>query len=74
MYLRTTVDFLKDGLFREWAYFLDFENQTLEIWKPERREAKMVAKAGSGEVSVRYILDVQRMCEPYEDGDEEEED
>jgi hypothetical protein len=26
------VDFLKDKLFCEWAYFIDFEKQTLETW------------------------------------------
>ncbi|CAA7257357.1 unnamed protein product [Cyclocybe aegerita] len=27
-----SIDFLEDGIFCEWAYFIDFENQTLEIW------------------------------------------
>ncbi|KUJ21516.1 uncharacterized protein LY89DRAFT_376614 [Mollisia scopiformis] len=26
------VKFLKDGLFCEWAYFVDFEKKTIEIW------------------------------------------
>jgi len=28
-----SVKFLEDGLFCEWAYFIDFENQKLETWK-----------------------------------------
>ncbi|PMD35594.1 hypothetical protein L207DRAFT_570096 [Hyaloscypha variabilis F] len=32
-HLTDKVDFLKDGLFCEWAYFIDFEIQKLEIWK-----------------------------------------
>ena len=27
------MDFLSDGLFCEWAYFIDFENNKLEVWK-----------------------------------------
>jgi hypothetical protein len=27
------VDFLDDGLFCEWAYFIDFEIKKLEVWK-----------------------------------------
>lgn len=27
------MDFLADGLFCEWAYFIDFENKKLEVWK-----------------------------------------
>ena len=27
-----SIDFLKDGLFCEWAYFMDFENQKFETW------------------------------------------
>ncbi|CAA7262423.1 unnamed protein product [Cyclocybe aegerita] len=29
---RRFVDFLKDSLFCEWAYFIDFENQIFETW------------------------------------------
>ncbi|KDR84333.1 hypothetical protein GALMADRAFT_237119 [Galerina marginata CBS 339.88] len=28
-----STDFLEDGLFCEWAYFIDFENKKLETWK-----------------------------------------
>ncbi|KAJ3506975.1 hypothetical protein NLJ89_g6562 [Agrocybe chaxingu] len=31
-HLVESVDFLKDGIFCEWAYFIDFENQILETW------------------------------------------
>ncbi|CAA7257358.1 unnamed protein product [Cyclocybe aegerita] len=31
------VDFLKDGLFCEWAYFIDFKNQKLETWTDGRK-------------------------------------
>ena len=27
------MDFLADYLFCEWAYFIDFENKKLEVWK-----------------------------------------
>ena len=31
--LDPTVEFLEDGLFCEWAYFIDFEERKLETWK-----------------------------------------
>ncbi|KJA23265.1 hypothetical protein HYPSUDRAFT_40065 [Hypholoma sublateritium FD-334 SS-4] len=30
------VDFLHDGIFCEWAYFIDFQNQKLEVWSVGR--------------------------------------
>ena len=33
--LDLAVDFLEDGLFCEWAYFIDFEERKLETWKGE---------------------------------------
>lgn len=27
-----SIDFLLRGLFCEWAYFVDFENQRMEVW------------------------------------------
>ena len=32
-----TVKFLQDGLFCEWAYFIDFENHKLETWKDGKK-------------------------------------
>lgn len=28
-----SIDFLDNGLFCEWAYFVDFEHQRMEVWK-----------------------------------------
>ncbi|CAA7262424.1 unnamed protein product [Cyclocybe aegerita] len=32
VHLAESIDFLKDSLFCEWAYFIDFENQIFETW------------------------------------------
>lgn len=37
--ITTTVDFLNDGLFCEWAYFIDFEEKKLEVWKGEHNRS-----------------------------------
>ncbi|KDR84323.1 hypothetical protein GALMADRAFT_237101 [Galerina marginata CBS 339.88] len=44
-----SMDFLKDGLFCEWAYFIDFENRKLETW----RGGKMV-----NEVTFEKLVEV----------------
>jgi hypothetical protein len=39
-----SVEFLQDGLYCEWAYFIDFESQKFETWKGNADEG------GSGEL------------------------
>ncbi len=34
--VRDSIDFLDNTIFREGAYFVDFENQKLEVWKAGR--------------------------------------
>lgn len=33
-----SIDFIKDSLFCEWAYFYDIDNKIFEIWKGFQRE------------------------------------
>ena len=43
--LYLAVDFLEDGLFCEWAYFIDFEERKLETWKGESGDgSKMIGE------------------------------
>lgn len=49
--IRPTVDFLKDGLFCEWAYFIGFENKKLETWGA----SEMVAVADFEQLRAKYM-------------------
>lgn len=44
-HLKEGIDFLEDGLFCEWAYFIDFEERKLETWKGESGDgSKMIGE------------------------------
>lgn len=36
-----SISFLRDGIFCEWAYFIDFQNQKLEVWSTGRILAQL---------------------------------
>lgn len=46
-----TVEFLDDELFCEWAYFTDFEKQTLETW----HEGELWGKIGFSELGSGHM-------------------
>ncbi|KAI9709320.1 MAG: hypothetical protein M1820_003440 [Bogoriella megaspora] len=46
-HLKDNSDFAKDALFCEWAYYIDFEERTLEVWK---------GFTDSGEIELRHNL------------------
>jgi hypothetical protein len=61
------VDFLKDGLFCEWAYFIDFENQKLETWKA----GEMIAVATFEGLASKGDLYMDNLERPEEENEEE---
>ncbi|KAH7410807.1 hypothetical protein BKA64DRAFT_661851 [Cadophora sp. MPI-SDFR-AT-0126] len=70
-HLEESVDFLQDGLFCEWAYFIDFENEKLEAWKGESRESKPIGEVTFEELKgegKEYMERIEKMgCEEDEE-------
>lgn len=65
------VDFLKDGLFCEFAYFIDFETQKLGTWKA----GEMIDVATFSKVTQdgdSYMAELENRT--HEEEEEEEED
>ncbi|TVY56120.1 hypothetical protein LSUE1_G008810 [Lachnellula suecica] len=69
-HLAESIEFLEDGLFCEWTYFIDFEAQTLETWK----EAKRYDVRSFTELDSGYMDGLQERYQREENGEEEEDD
>ncbi|KAF4635452.1 hypothetical protein G7Y89_g2648 [Cudoniella acicularis] len=73
-HLVESIDFLKDGLFCEWAYFIDFENKTLETFKNgkaiEQVSFEKLGEAGGEEYMT--LLEKRLRREENGEGDEDE--
>ncbi|TAQ87032.1 hypothetical protein B7494_g4649 [Chlorociboria aeruginascens] len=56
------IEFLKDGLFCEWAYFIDFENQKLEVWNAAKMFDEITFEK-LGDLGIAYMQGLEtRLC------------
>lgn len=60
------VQFLDDSLFCEWAYFIDFGNRTLEVW----RAGQKIDEITFGKLAQQDVAYMQRL-EDMEESEEE---
>jgi hypothetical protein len=67
------VEFLSDVLMCEWAYFIDFDKQTLETWKGEKIGDATFAELEENEGYMDSMQKIGREEDEIGWGEEEEE-